>query len=76
MRCEICNRIEDETRLFKGADLDVGPVDYLAIESTYGDRNQPPRKESEKLFIKRFRILLIMAEQLLFLLLLLDEVRN
>ncbi len=42
----------EETRLFKGADLDVGPVDYLAIESTYGDRNHPPRKECEKLFIE------------------------
>ncbi len=42
----------EETRLFKGADLDVGNVDYLAIESTYGDRNHPPRKECEKIFIE------------------------
>ncbi len=45
----------EETRLLKGADLDVGPVDYLAIESTYGDRNHPPRKECEKLFIEEIQ---------------------
>ncbi len=43
---------KDETRLFKGADLDVGEVDYVAIESTYGDREHPPRKEVEKLFVE------------------------
>ncbi|MBN2067942.1 MAG: MBL fold metallo-hydrolase [Candidatus Diapherotrites archaeon] len=42
----------EETRLFKGADLNVGKVDYLAIESTYGDRNHPERKECEKLFVE------------------------
>ena len=42
----------DETRLFNGADLDVGKVDYLVIESTYGDRNHPPRKETEKEFVE------------------------
>ena len=42
----------EETRLFKGADLNTGKVDYLAIESTYGDRNHPKRKECEKLFIE------------------------
>jgi len=42
----------EETRLFKGADLNVGKVDYLAIESTYGDRNHPKRKECEKLFVE------------------------
>ena len=42
----------EETRLFKGADLNAGKVDYLAIESTYGDRNHPPRKECEKLFVE------------------------
>ena len=40
----------EETRMFKGADMDVGKVDYLVIESTYGDRNHPPRKECEKMF--------------------------
>jgi len=47
-------KVED-TRLFKGADLDVGKVDYLAIESTYGDRNHPPRKECEKIFVEEVR---------------------
>lgn len=42
----------DETRLLKGADLEVGKVDCLLIESTYGDRNHPPRKECEKIFIE------------------------
>ncbi len=43
---------KEETRLFKGANLKVGNVDYLLIESTYGDRNHPPRKETEKLFVE------------------------
>ena len=43
---------KDETRLFKGADLKTGNIDYLLIESTYGDRNHPPRKELEKLFVE------------------------
>jgi len=42
----------EETRLFKGADLNVGEVDYLVIESTYGNRNHPDRKECEKLFVE------------------------
>ncbi len=42
----------EETRLFKGADMNVGKVDYLVIESTYGDRNHPKRKECEKLFVE------------------------
>jgi len=42
----------EETRLFKGADLNVGKVDYVVIESTYGDRNHPDRKLSEKSFIE------------------------
>jgi len=45
----------EETRLFNGADLNTGKVDYLAIESTYGDRNHPPRKECEKMFIEEIR---------------------
>lgn len=39
-----------ETRLYHKADLKVGKIHYLIIESTYGDRNHPSRKESEKLF--------------------------
>jgi putative mRNA 3-end processing factor len=45
----------EETRLFKGADLKTGPVDYLVIESTYGDRNHPERRECEKLFIEEIQ---------------------
>ena len=41
-----------ETRLFNGADLKVGNVDIVIIESTYGDRNQVPRKQAEKQFIE------------------------
>ena len=43
---------KDETRLFKGADLDVGNVDYVMMESTYGDRNHSSRKDIEKLFVE------------------------
>ncbi|MDO8647341.1 MAG: MBL fold metallo-hydrolase [Candidatus Diapherotrites archaeon] len=39
-----------ETRLHHKADLKCGKVDYLIMESTYGDRNHPPRKETEKAF--------------------------
>jgi len=45
----------EETRLFKGADLDVGKVDWVLMESTYGDRNHPPRKECEKLFVEEIQ---------------------
>lgn len=40
----------DVTRLHNGADLRVGKVDYLMIESTYGDREHPDRKAEEKKF--------------------------
>ncbi|MBU0635675.1 MBL fold metallo-hydrolase [Candidatus Micrarchaeota archaeon] len=39
-----------ETRLHNGADLKAGKIDSLIIESTYGNRNHPPRKELEKVF--------------------------
>ncbi len=38
----------DETQLHIGADTDVGKIDYVLIESTYGDREHPNRKEVEK----------------------------
>lgn len=38
---------EEETQLHKGMD-DVGKVDYVMLESTYGDREHPKRKEVEK----------------------------
>jgi putative mRNA 3-end processing factor len=40
----------DVTRLHTGADLKVGKVDYLMMESTYGDREHPDRKEEERKF--------------------------
>src|SRR3989338_2371655 len=40
----------NETRLHTGANLNVGKVDDLIIESCYGDSDHPPRKESERLF--------------------------
>lgn len=42
-----------ETRLHEGADLKVGKVDTIILESTYGDREQPERKETEKEFIEK-----------------------
>ncbi len=40
-----------ETRLHSGADLKLKGCDYLITESTYGDREHPPRKEVEKKFV-------------------------
>jgi putative mRNA 3-end processing factor len=37
-------------RLHNGADMSMGKVDYLIMESTYGDRDQPDRKSEEKRF--------------------------
>ncbi len=42
-----------ETRLFKGADKKIGNADVLIIESTYGDRSHPERKELEKEFVEQ-----------------------
>lgn len=39
-----------ETQLHNGADLNVGEVDYVMTESTYGDREQHDRKLEEKAF--------------------------
>lgn len=43
----------EETRLHAGADLHVGRVDTAIIESTYGDREQVLRKETEKIFVEK-----------------------
>ncbi|MFA5931399.1 MAG: MBL fold metallo-hydrolase [archaeon] len=40
----------NETQLHNGADLNVGKVDYLMTEATYGDREQADRKLEEKAF--------------------------
>ncbi len=45
----------DDTKLHYGADLKVGKVHTVIIESTYGDREQLPRKETEKLFVEKVR---------------------
>ena len=44
-----------ETRLFDAADLNVGEIDTLIIESTYGDRDHPPREMVEKTFIEEVK---------------------
>lgn len=44
-----------QTRLFERADLDVGGVDFLLMESTYGDRNHPDRLKVEKQFVERVK---------------------
>ena len=41
-----------DSKLLPDADLGKETVDYVIIESTYGDREHAPRKEEEKKFIK------------------------
>jgi len=41
-----------ETRLLEKADLKVGHVDYVLIESTYGDREHPDRRKTERDFVE------------------------
>jgi putative mRNA 3-end processing factor len=42
-----------DTHLLKGASLDVKGVDVLISESTYGDRNHPPREKAEAEFLDK-----------------------
>jgi len=42
----------EETRLLTKADLNVGNVDFVVIESTYGDREHPDRKKTERDFVE------------------------
>ncbi|MBI4053397.1 MAG: MBL fold metallo-hydrolase [Candidatus Diapherotrites archaeon] len=43
----------DEMRLHAGADVaGVGKADFVVTESTYGDREHSPRKETEKAFVE------------------------
>ncbi len=45
----------EETRLHKGSDIDVGHIDYLAVESTYGTRDHPPREQVEAEFARSIK---------------------
>ncbi|MDD5148438.1 MAG: MBL fold metallo-hydrolase [Candidatus ainarchaeum sp.] len=46
----------EETRLHMGADISkIKNTDILIIESTYGDREHPPRKDVEKRFVETVR---------------------
>jgi putative mRNA 3-end processing factor len=40
----------DPTRLLNGAKIDAKDIDILIMESTYSNRDHPPRKETEKDF--------------------------
>jgi putative mRNA 3-end processing factor len=45
----------EETRLHKGADVEFDDINYLMVESTYGDRDHLPREEVEKNFVARIK---------------------
>ncbi len=42
----------NSTRLLNGAEIDAKDVDLLIMESTYSNRDHPPRKEVEKKFFE------------------------
>ncbi|MGC8832293.1 MAG: MBL fold metallo-hydrolase, partial [Thermoproteota archaeon] len=42
-----------ETTLLKGAYTDYPPVDVAIVESTYANKNHPPREEVEKKFVRK-----------------------
>jgi putative mRNA 3-end processing factor len=44
-----------DTRLLKGADINVRDVDALIIETTYGNREHPDRKKTEREFLSKIR---------------------
>lgn len=43
------------TQLMKAASLDIGEVDALIMETTYGDREHPDRKQTEREFISKIK---------------------
>jgi len=45
----------EESSLHQGADIDIDSPNYLMIESTYGDRDHPKRKDVEKEFIENVK---------------------
>lgn len=44
-----------ESSLFPGYDRDLPEVDYLIVESTYGEKNHTPRKQIENEFIEEVK---------------------
>ncbi|PIU22116.1 MAG: MBL fold metallo-hydrolase, partial [Candidatus Diapherotrites archaeon CG08_land_8_20_14_0_20_30_16] len=48
----------EESSLHQGADIDIDNPNYLIIESTYGDRDHPKRKDVEKEFIENVNLIL------------------
>jgi putative mRNA 3-end processing factor len=42
----------NDTRLLKGAKINANDIDILIMESTYSNRDHPPRKETEKKFFE------------------------
>ena len=44
-----------DTRLIKGADLDISQIDVLITESTYAQREHPDREKEERKFIEAVR---------------------
>lgn len=44
-----------ETTLLNGAYTNYPPVDVAIIESTYADKNHPPRKEVEEEFVRKLK---------------------
>ena len=47
-----CDFNLSDTRLIKGADLELPNIDVLITESTYAQREHPPREREEKKFIE------------------------
>ncbi|MGQ9478603.1 MAG: MBL fold metallo-hydrolase [Thermoproteota archaeon] len=44
-----------ETTLLRGAYTDYPPIDVAIVESTYANKNHPPRKEVEKEFVQKLK---------------------
>ena len=44
-----------DTRLIKGADLNLEPIDAIVMETTYGNKEHPGRQQTEKEFLSKIR---------------------
>ncbi|MEK6886494.1 MAG: MBL fold metallo-hydrolase [Nanoarchaeota archaeon] len=44
-----------ETRLIKGADLNLEPIDAIIMEATYGNKEHPNRQQTEKEFLSKVK---------------------